>query len=261
MLLTTEGVVIREKQVGETDKFIDVLTRDYGILEISVKGVRKVTSKSASSTQLFAYAVFCVQKRGERFYLNSCEPKHIFYDLRLDINKFALASYFSEILQFSVTSNEPAEDILRLFLNSLHFLTQGDKSLSLIKSIFEFRILADIGMMPDVVGCRNCRQYSSEKMYFNMNDGVLYCEKCVSDPKRDEIFLLTPSLLHAVRYIVLTEFDRLWNFKLSEEALQGLNFLSENYLAAQLGRNFKTLDFYRSCAGMYQIPANPYGEE
>ena len=36
-MLTIDGIVIRERSVGEQDKFIDVLTAKDGVIEISVK--------------------------------------------------------------------------------------------------------------------------------------------------------------------------------------------------------------------------------
>ncbi len=38
MLTTVTGIVIRERSVGEQDKFIDLLTADQGVLEVSVRG-------------------------------------------------------------------------------------------------------------------------------------------------------------------------------------------------------------------------------
>lgn len=246
MLITTEGVVIREKQVGENDKFIDILTDKYGVIEVSVKGVKKITSKNSASTQLFAYSKFCVQKRGERYYLNSSEPIHIFYDIRLDIEKFSLASYFSEVIQFAITSEEPSEEIIRLLLNSFNFLTTGERSNELLKSIFELRILSEIGMMPNIVTCNKCLTYLSEKMVFIIKDGILLCDDCFNGVESSEAIVLTPSLLHIIRYIILTEFDKLWNFKITEEAQKKLSYITENYLINHLDRNFKTLDFYKS---------------
>ena len=92
MLITTYGIVIRERNVGENDKFIDVLTSDLGVIELSAKGVKKITSKSFSSAQLFAYSKFCLNKKNDRYYINSAEPVRIFYDIRLDVENFALAS-------------------------------------------------------------------------------------------------------------------------------------------------------------------------
>lgn len=130
MLITTKGVVIRERQSRENDKFIDILTPDLGIIEISAKGAKKISSKNSASTQLFAYSNFCVQKRTERYYLNSSEPIHIFYPIRTDIEKTALAAYFSEVIKYAVPSEQPSADVLRLLLNSFHFMTEDSKPLS-----------------------------------------------------------------------------------------------------------------------------------
>ena len=81
-MITEEGIVLKERSVGEQDKFIDILTKTRGVIEVCVKGAKKITGRSGSSTQLFAYSRFCIDQRGERMYLNSAEPIHIFYGLR-----------------------------------------------------------------------------------------------------------------------------------------------------------------------------------
>ena len=49
-MITAEGIVLKERSAGEQDKFIDILTKDRGVLELSVKGARKINGKSGSST-------------------------------------------------------------------------------------------------------------------------------------------------------------------------------------------------------------------
>lgn len=247
MLITTKGVVIRERRSRENDKFIDVLTPDNGIIEISAKGAQKVGGKNNASTQLFAYSNFCVQSRGERYYLNSSEPIHIFYPIRTDIEKTALASYFSEIIKYAVPSEQPSADILRLLLNSFNFLAEGTKELSFLKSVFELRLMADIGMMPDVIGCKECRRYDSDKMFFSITEGKLLCGDCYEQGiPIENIVQINGTVLHTIRYIVLSELEQLWNFKISEQCQKSLNYITENYLLTHLGKHFPTLDFYKS---------------
>lgn len=248
MLTTVKGLVLRETPYGENDKFIDILTAENGIMEIAVKGARKINSKSGSATQLFAYSTFCVNSRGDRYYLNSTEPIKIFYDLRLDIEKLSLASYFSELVRYSVTSQQPTEEVLRLFLNTLHFLTNGERSIALLKSIFELRFMSEIGMMPDLVACSRCLAYEKEKMYLNVSSGKLLCSDCVSEEEtiNPDLMMMSKSLLYTVRFIILTDFERIFSFSLKGETLQQLNELSERFVLTQLDRKFPTLDFYKS---------------
>ena len=90
----------------------------------------------------------CYNERKGRYYLNSSEPVKTFYGLRLDMKKLSLASYFSEIISYTVTEGQSARDIYRLFMNCLYMLSEKDVSCEFVKFIFEMRITADLGLMP-----------------------------------------------------------------------------------------------------------------
>ena len=51
--------------------------------------------------------------------------------------------------------------------------------------------------------------------------------------------------LGAMRYIAAAPAKRLFSFTLPEEALTRLNLATENYLAAQSGRCFSTLEYWK----------------
>ena len=161
LMITIEGIVLRERSVGEADKFIDILTRDRGVLEASVKGAKKINGKSGSSSQLFAYSRFCLDQRRNMLYLNSAEPLHIFYGLRDSLTKISLASYFSEVLRFCVIPEAQNNDILRLTLNCLHYLEKNERSEEFLKAVFELRLMSEIGFMPDIVACREYRHVAA----------------------------------------------------------------------------------------------------
>lgn len=245
-MITAEGIVLKERSVGEQDKFIDILTKESGVLEVSVKGARKINGKSGSSTQLFAYSRFCMNKRGERLYLNSAEPIHIFYDLRSSLTRLSLASYFAEVLRFCTVPEARNNDILRLFLNTLHFLEKGLREEKLLKAVFELRLMSEIGYMPDIVACRGCGLYEPEELFFCIDDGGFYCAECFGGSEDNNYLKMKLPVLNAVRHIVLADFDRLFNFRASEKTMQTLAAAAESYLISHLERSFRTLDFYKS---------------
>lgn len=250
-MIIVEGIVLKERSVGEQDKFIDILTKDSGVLELSVKGARKINGKSGSSTQLFAYSRFCIQQRKDRFYLNSAEPIHIFYELRGSLTQISLASYFADILRFCCVEEKSGNgDILRLFLNTLHYLEKNLREERFLKSIFELRFMSEIGFMPNVLGCRICGCYEPDELFFGISDGDFCCADCFlhkSDfDKNTDFFKIKLPVLNAVRHIVLADFDRLFNFRVSDSVQQRLSMISESYLTAHLERSFSTLEFYKS---------------
>lgn len=242
-----EGIVLKERTVGEQDKFIDILTKSKGLLELSVKGARKINGKASASTQLFAYSRFCCDERKNRLYLNSAEPIHIFYGLRSSLTAVSLASYFAEVLRYSTAELTDSGNVLRLFLNTLHYLEKSLRSEDQLKSIFELRLMSEIGYMPDVLACRVCGCFEPEEISFSIMNGGFCCTDCLDEdsPEEGSIRLKLP-VLSAIRHIVLTDFDRLFNFRVSDETQKKLSVFSENYLISHLERNFRTLDFYKN---------------
>ena len=61
-MIILEGIVLKERSVGEQDKFIDILTKEKGVIEVSVKGAKKINGKTGGSAQLFAYSRFCLNQ-------------------------------------------------------------------------------------------------------------------------------------------------------------------------------------------------------
>ena len=246
MMIISEGIVIRERPVGEQDKFVDILTKESGVLEVSVKGGRKLAGKAGSSTQLFAYSRFCFDMRGERLYLNSAEPIHIFYELRNSLTKLSLASYFADVLHFCIRPEAQSADILRLFLNTLHYLESDKRSEAQLKALFELRLMSDIGYMPDIIMCRGCGEFEPEELFFRISDGSFLCSDCFDGDEQGDYYKIQLPVLHSIRHIVLTDFDRLFNFRASDTTLTVLGEVAEKYLLHHLERSFRTLEFYKS---------------
>lgn len=244
-MTTIEGIVLKERPFGEQDKFIDVLTKDRGVIELPVRSARKINGRMSASTQLFAYSRFCFEQRKNRLYINSVEPIHIFYGLRNSVSAISLASYFSDIVRSCVPELTDSENTARLFLNTLHYLEKNLRSEKLLKSIFELRLMSEIGFMPDVLGCRVCGNFEPQELYFSVKNGGFTCADCCSSPDEYSFKLKLP-VLSAIRHIVLADFDRLFNFRVSDNTLELLSAFSESYLISHLEKNFNTLDFYKS---------------
>lgn len=253
-LETVNGVVIREKQIGESDKALAVLTREIGLIEVMAKGAMKINSKLSGSTQLFMYSKLCLNKSKDRFYLNSCEPLDLFYNIRLDMCKYALACYFADIIHYTIQLNEPCDIITRLLLNTLYFLDNGKVSNRTLKTIFEFRHICEIGMMPQLLCCRRCYRYSTDiglNMYMDMKDSTLLCEDCKNELAKapeplPDMIKLSPKTVEQLRYIALSEYKHLYKIKLNSDEETVLSDITENYLQEKLGVVFRSLNFYKS---------------
>lgn len=251
MLTTLKGLVLRERSKGENDKYLDILTDSAGLIEVAAKGVKKQNAKNASVSQAYCYAAYCLSESKGHYILNSAEPIRSFYNVSRDIEKFALANYFSEMTLFVATEERSNYEVLRLLLNTLHFLSLGTRDNLLLKAIFELRLLSEIGLVPNLIGCCQCLKYAAPQMLFDLKGGRLFCEDCFGNRSYESIELLDNRLLHCVRFIALTDMQQLFNFKVPRDYLSHLSNITERYAEIQLGKRFSTLDFYKSLMNGY----------
>lgn len=243
------GLVLAQRSAGDRGKFIDVLTENNTVQEVFVRGGKKNTSSGLSSTQLFSYATFSLYQRQNRLYLDSCEPIRIFYHLRESLSRLSLAAYFGELIRLSVREFQvPNEncDVMRLMLNTLHFLEGGMRDEALLKPIFELRLMTELGMMPDLLVCRTCGAFSPKRLYFSVEEGCFFCVGCAAPPDTQTSVLLRTPALQAMRHIVFSDYTRLFNFKLGKSNLAALGLCTERFVQYHLNSRLDTLQFYHS---------------
>ena len=244
MKIVTDGIVIKEQSIKETDKVVTVLTRDNGIVHAYAAGAKNIKTAKSTATGLLTYSQFVFFKGRDRFVVDDAHAKEVFIGLRADVEKLALAQYFCELAGTVVQENEPAEQQLRLTLNSLFLLCKGTKPAAQIKAAFELRMMAICGFMPNLVCCAECAVYEHEQMSFFPNDGTLLCGDCAGISKARRI-TTGLGVTAAMRHCVYAEFDKLFAFTVSENALPALAQAAEEYTLAKLERSFTTLDFYK----------------
>lgn len=245
MQTITKGIVIREQSIGESDRLVTLLTADFGLVKAFVRRAKQLKSRLNSATTLFAYSDFTLYRTKDAFVVDNASPIEVFFDLRKDIERLALAQYFAQLSYELGAEEQPSEELLRLLLNSLHLLCKGGKSLKQIKAVFEFRALCLGGYMPSVLACDNCGTYETNLMYFDTLEGKIYCENC---PKAGA-FPLPKTVITAIRYICLTEPTKIFSFSLSDENMSLLSQTAEKYMLIHIQRKLNTLDFYKGLQG------------
>lgn len=237
----TKGLVIREQTIGESDRLVTLLTADYGLVRAFVRGAKQVKNRLASSTSLFAYSDFSLYRGRDAFSVDNASPIEVFFDLRKDIERLAVAQYFAQLAYELAEEEQPAPEMLSVLLNALHLLCNSNKDIRIIKAVVEMRFLSLSGYMPNILACANCSVYETDVMYFDTLDGCIYCENC----GKAGAIVCPKNVITAIRFICLTEPKKIFSFSLSEENIRLLSDISEKYLLTRLQRKLPTLEFYK----------------
>lgn len=243
MTRNTKGLIIKEQSIGEQDKLVTVLTDDMGVIRAFVRGAKSVKSKKQSATGLLCYSSLSLYSGKDAYIIDDARAIEVFFGLRSDIEKLALAQYFAE-LSFELAPQEiDGDEYLRVVLNSLYMLSENKRPALQVKAITELRLLSLAGYMPNLVACDRCGEYETPTMFFNFEHGILFCENCAPSEVALPVEL---QVISYMRHIVFSELKKLYNFTVPDSKLEELSYITETYMKTKTDRTFKTLDFYNS---------------
>lgn len=167
--------------------------------------------------------------------MSSAETIEVFYNIRIDLDKLQYASLITKIVSDVTTENQNTYKIIQLFLNTLYVISETDKNLNFIMSVFKLRLLSLIGYTPNIMYCTNCK--TKENLgYFSIKTDGLKCDTC---GKQDTSAIqITEATKLALMYIVKSEPKKIYSFNITENVQKELELISKIYLTEKLEKNY-----------------------
>ena len=257
--IKVNGLVLFDREIGENDKLLTVLTEKFGKLFVIAKGVKSLKNRNMCCSHIFSYASFGIRRKGNYYYLVDSDLIENFFSVRNDILKLSLASYICDVVNHVAQEGVGEDELLRLALNSIFAISTDKYELEHIRASFQVRIVAEIGMAPDVHSCSLCNEEAVQSGYLDLVDGVTVCDKCRSKtdfiPEENPfterglqkpISLINDKIIDAINYIINSDIKKFLSFSLEGDSKLLLYDLSEKFLVNQLERSFYSLEFYKS---------------
>ena len=96
-MIRTEGIVLSERNAGESSKTLKVYTLKTGLVTIYAKGALKRSSKVTSSSQVFFVNEYTISKTGVFYYIKSAKILSSNLHLRDSLVKLSFANLVIEI--------------------------------------------------------------------------------------------------------------------------------------------------------------------
>jgi DNA repair protein RecO (recombination protein O) len=177
-LFKTEAVILRQRRVGEADRFLTLFTPALGKIEAKAKGVRKTTSRMSGHLQPLTRCMLQLAQGHVTDVVTGCETLESFQPLRGDLAKLSRALYMGELVDRMLPEAAPAYATYRLLVESLRRL-EGAEDADLPVRFFEMRMLDQAGFRPEAVSCVGCgSKLEAEQSYFAPQSGGVACRRC-----------------------------------------------------------------------------------
>jgi DNA repair protein RecO (recombination protein O) len=244
MYLKIQGLVLRRTEYNDHDVLLTILSNRHGKITAKARGLKRKNSPLTARCQLLAFAEFTLFEYRGMYTINEAVTIELFHDLRRDLGKLSLGTYFAQAAEVISQEDLPNPELQSLVLNSLYALSKLNEPEMKVKAAFELRLCCIAGFQPELTGCIGCGSEWPDR--FDIKAGMMECVSCRS-PESDGIRMpVSPGVLQAMRYICFCASRKIFAFRLPEEAMQQLADVTEAYLTTQLERGFSTLDFYKS---------------
>lgn len=102
----TQGLVIKRHNYGEADRFVTLLTRDYGKISGLAKGVRRLSSRKRTALEPFNQVKLSMIETVKGFVIVEASVESTFATVKQSLPKLAQATQFIEIVEGLVAESE-----------------------------------------------------------------------------------------------------------------------------------------------------------
>jgi DNA repair protein RecO (recombination protein O) len=244
-LFTTNAIVIRSLNYGESDKIVTFFTQDFGKLKGIAKGARRSKKRFQNALGLFSHLrlIFFDKEGMGLVRAESCDILHSFPKIKEDLKKILYGNYYLELANEMAgerEANREAFELLLSFLSNLEEMAPHEEQLRL----FEIRMLSLFGYRPNMARCGLCKKsgenlQENPSVFFSLEKGVLVCERC--SKRWNNLVPLSLGTARLIEKVSRMELPKIERMRLTFQALSESRELLPKFICYQLGKELKSL--------------------
>ena len=231
------GIILKERNYGESSKILDVFTKEYGIIGVISKGSKKIKSTLSGVSTKMTYGVFHIYyKENKLSTLTGVDIINPFMNIKNSIINIGYATYLSDLVFQVVKQTNAHSEIFDLFINGL-IKINDDFDPMIIANIIELKYLNYLGVMPILDCCSVCGSNKKIVTVSSFSGGYL----CVNCYKNEYIVdEKTVKLLRMFNYVDISKIKEL---NILPKNKNEINRFLENYYDRYTGIYLKSKDF------------------
>lgn len=234
------GIILSVSLVGDYDKRFVLLTKERGKVTVFARGARRQKSNIMAVTEAFTYGRFTLFEGRDAYSFVSAEIDEYFMAIKEDLQAVAYASYFTEFAEHLTRENLNEKNILKLLYQTLRVLGTKIIDYSLIKCIYEIKLLAYYGLQMQVFQCVSCEK-EGENFVFRADKGGICCPNCTRVSSKESF--LNTSTVYTLQYIISSSIEKLYSFRVTAEVQKELEVICKEYIKEYVDRKFRSLEF------------------
>lgn len=239
-----EGFVLKSQPFRSSSLIVTFFTREAGKVRGVVKGVHREGEVRQAGFEAFTRSefIFYEKKRSDLHLISDATILESNEQVRSRLESIAYGSYFCELVDELTEVHDPHPRIFELLATALRFLPVMPQER--LTTIFEMKILGEMGWIPYADGCVSCGRKPLVEGYFSVKHGAMLCLGCRA--KDGGAPAISPACLELLRSYIRSEMEECLRSPCSSAALTDLRKLISQFLNYRIGKVLKSRKFLES---------------
>ncbi|MBQ6314905.1 MAG: DNA repair protein RecO [Mogibacterium sp.] len=251
MLITSEGLVLRQRKIANNRRMIVIFTRQYGKISAGTSLTEKSRSRAALALRPFTFSEYELFKGREAYSINSASVKKSYFSVGEDLDRFMVASAFINFLDRVLQEEEPMPGLFDLSLEFMDSVARASAgTVRTLLYAFVVKSFSMLGVMPEITCCVNCgRELESfghdaqgnapgKLKLFSVSSGGVICEDCANREKSDGdalIYRPTFDIIDTLRFFMTRPLSTFEKVNLKKETADSFGQIIAEYTSRYLG--------------------------
>lgn len=248
MLITTEGIVLKQRKIANNRRMITIFTKSHGKISAGTSINEKSKGKNALALRPFSYAEYEIFNNRESYNINSTQLKKSYYSIGEDLDRFLVASQFIDYLDKILEEEQPRPKLFEMTLEFFESITKSSGNYDTLFFAFLVKTLRVQGVMPELRTCVNCGKSLNDFGYeieggkkgylFSVTSGGVICEDCARREKESSsslIFKPSFDIIDMLHYFINNPISRFEKVRIKSEIIQETKKILGTYTEHYLG--------------------------
>lgn len=248
--IETEAIILNTLDYGDSDRIVTFYTEEFGKLSGIAKGAKRSRKRFVGNLDASCNVKFMFFNNPKKDLLRLDDAVLLkgFNNIRSDIDRLAVGSYFIELLNELSAEGHKNSKVYGLILHYLDildnpdFIIDGSKKEILIRA-YEVKLMAFLGFMPHLDFCVTCRESytDSDKIFFSSTRGGIVCKSCVGNA--GPVIGVTKDSANFISGVLKKSASEVVENSVSDISVRESEKVMNDFIVHQIGKELKTKKF------------------